>query len=141
MTNLRALRSRWTDQFKQLPNQSQFHERTRQLLCQGMFKSFKAYQEVPVDQICDYDNGSHRFDWYIPDLNVVIELHGEQHYKPTNRGNISYNKALQEFENGRMRDSAKKQAAIESGIKYVEIPYSLAHKLDLETLKQMVLND
>ena len=28
-----------------------------------------------------YDNGKHKYDFYIKELNAIIEVHGEQHYK------------------------------------------------------------
>ena len=132
-------RSSWTTQFQQLPNQSKFHEEMRRVLQEGGWKRFYAYQEVPVVEVCSsYHSKLHRYDWYIPDLYTVIELHGVQHYKFSNRGNISYNKALDAFKAGQRRDSLKKTAALEEGLTYVEIPYKHYGKLTPELLKEML---
>lgn len=77
-------------------------------------------------------------DWYIDSLNVVIELHGEQHYKATSFGNESYNQKLVNFNNIRYRDNKKKTALIESGYTYIEIPYKSKSKLTAEFIKELI---
>lgn len=135
------IRSRWTDQFSELPNQSKFHEKVRQILCNDWWRNYRAYQEVPVAEVCDYYDNRHRFDWYIPDLNLVIELHGQQHYHLTNRGNVGAAQAERDFKEGRARDHMKKLAAEEAGYKYVEISYKEYTKLDSQRLKELALNE
>lgn len=134
------IRSRWANQFKELSNSSKFHLRIRELLAaDSLFSSIRCYQEVPVTDLCpNYPNPSHRFDWYIEDLDLIIELHGEQHYKVTNRGNVGRAQAEREFRRGQGRDMAKKQAAEEAGYTYLEIPYKMLKKLNPETLRSLI---
>lgn len=54
--------------------------------------------------------GRKRYDFYIPMLNMIIEVHGEQHYKETSIGRS----LLEEQENDRI----KKESAIENGVEH-----------------------
>lgn len=132
----------WADQYKTLPNQSDFHEIVRYLFCQeAPFKGLRCYQEVAVqDLIPEYDNSLHRYDWYIEELKLIVELHGEQHYRPANFGNVGYDTLMRSFEKTKLYDSLKKNAAVEAGFRYVAIPYSLKSKLDGDLLRQLLLS-
>jgi hypothetical protein len=133
------IRSRWTNQYKQLPSQSNFHEKVRSILCSdGFLKSLACYQEVPVKDLCPDYTDNHYFDWYIEELNTVVELHGAQHYKVVNYGNIGYEDAQRQFQRIQSRDQQKKTAAIEAGYKYVEISYKEYQKLDAARLKELL---
>lgn len=134
------IRSRWTNQFKQLPNQSEFHEKTRRILCTNSFlKGLKCYQEVPVKDLCPGYAFNHYFDWYIEELYQVVELHGAQHYKVVNYGNISFEAAQKQFKDIQHRDALKKEAALNQGLKYTEIPYKDYSKLNEERLLALLL--
>lgn len=59
-------------------------------------------------------NKGKRYDFYLPDHNIIIETHGAQHYKETN--------IWGELENIQENDRAKKEKALENGIcEYIEI--------------------
>ena len=138
----KQIRSRWSSQFEELSNQSKFHEKVRHILCTDQFLSgLQCYQEVPVKDLCEGYSSTHWFDWYIDELDTVIELHGQQHYKVVNRGNVSYEQAQSDFANGQKRDSAKKAAAIRNGYKYVEISYKHYKKLDATSFKEMIFKE
>lgn len=95
------------------------------------FKGYKIYQEYPVSDICSsYKNHSHKFDWVILDLKIVIEVHGEQHYKEVDFGGEGQEKAADRLSSVRHRDRVKMDAAIEAGFTYIEIPYSDIKKVD-----------
>lgn len=134
-------RLRWANQWKELPNQSAFHEEVRQILTSDSFlKGLKCYQEVPVvDLIEDYPDYRHRFDWYIDELNTVIELHGEQHYKPVNFGGQGYEETVSLFKQNQRRDSLKKEAAENAGFNYIAISYVLRKKLNATLFKEIIL--
>lgn len=134
-------KNRWVDQYKQLPNQSNFHETVRDLFRKDTwFRNLRCYQEVPViDLIPGYSSNQHRFDWYIEELNIVLELHGEQHYKATNFGSMSYEEKTRAFAEGQMRDQLKKEAAVDAGFKYVAISYKEIAKLTGPYLKSLLL--
>ena len=56
-----------------------------------------------------YDNGDHKYDFYLPDYNVILETHGGQHYK----GWLGDEEdLLQQQEN----DEYKRQLAVENGM-------------------------
>lgn len=98
------------------------------------------YQEVPVVSLVpSYKWGHHRYDIYIATLDVIIELHGKQHYVATAFGKMSYEAKIKEFKDIQFRDSTKRQAALESGYSYKEIPWNL--KLDTQTITKIILED
>jgi very-short-patch-repair endonuclease len=133
------IRSRWADQLKELPNQSKFHNKVREILVMdNLLRGFKCYQEVPVRDLCTDYPSIHFFDWYIEELNMVIELHGAQHYKVVNRGGISYEAAQAEFKGIQSRDKQKKTAALAAGYDYLEISYKEYAKLNAAKLKKLL---
>lgn len=136
-------RHQWKNQFKQLPNQSNFHEKVRLLLQKHpILKRFNCYQEINVTEIIPtYEFYNHHYDWYIEDLGVVLELHGQQHYKVVNYGNLSYDEAQRNFYRMKDRDNSKKTAAENQGFKYVEIPYNEYNKLDQSVLDRYLFGE
>ena len=64
-----------------------------------------------------------KFDFYLPDFNCVVEVDGEQHYKPVRFGGMSIDKANQEFESAKIRDSIKNRYCKQHGINLVRISY------------------
>jgi hypothetical protein len=90
-----------------------------------VFGGYEIYQEYPVTKIHnDPSLSAFHFDWVIPKLKIVWEAHGLQHYKPVKFGGISDEDAEVAFHDNRHRDMIKKEAALEAGWIYVEIPYS-----------------
>ena len=93
-------------------------------------------------EICEgYPYKSHRFDWYLEDLGIVLELHGRQHYVFTNRGSIAHNKAMDQHIKAQIRDDEKKLAAIESGLEYKVISYKLYKKLSTQKLHTILFEE
>lgn len=133
-------RNSWADQYEQLPSQSAFHEKVREIFRTGWFKSLQCFQEVPVkDLIPNYYSGQHRYDWWIKELGTVVELHGQQHYSATSFGSASYEQKQTAFAQSQRRDSDKKEAAMEAGFKYIEVSYKDISKLNVEWLKELIL--
>lgn len=64
-----------------------------------------------------------RFDFYLPDHNVVIEYQGEQHYFPVNFRGKGYTGFKDDHEKLLIRDSIKKNYCLEKNITFIEIPY------------------
>lgn len=87
------------------------------------------------------------YDNEIKDLKLIIEVMGEQHYKPTQynkliakRNGTTAEKALNELQ---WRDEFKKQHALSLGYYYLDIPYTLEYndmyKVTIdETIKQIL---
>lgn len=63
------------------------------------------------------------FDFYLPNHNICIEYDGQQHFKPTNFGNCSREKAINEFNKIKERDAIKTQYCIDNDIVLIRIPY------------------
>jgi len=134
-----AIKSRWTNQFKTLTNQSKFHEKVRAILqADTLLRGFSCYQEIPVKDLCENYPDNHYFDWYIEELGTVVELHGAQHYKVVNRGNVSYEQAQQDFRGIQSRDKKKKAAALAAGLKYVEVSYKEYAKINATRFKELL---
>lgn len=135
-------RSSWKTQYEKIANSSKFHEAVRSIfISDSFFKSLSCYQEVAVqDLVPEYPTKRHHIDWYIDELGIVIELHGDQHFKFTNRGNIAYEKAVKVFNNSRYRDNAKKTALEAAGYSFIEIPYKALKNLDGRSLKEIILS-
>lgn len=88
----------------------------------SIFGKYQIYQEYPVCRIApDYPDTNHHFDWVIPDLFLVIEVHGRQHYVPTDFSGKQEDGGILEFHRLRARDTAKRMACIEAGWTYIEL--------------------
>jgi hypothetical protein len=59
------------------------------------------------------------FDFYIPDLNILIEFQGKQHYFP-----YKFFNGEEGFEKRKLNDSIKKEFCIKEGINLFEIKYN-----------------
>lgn len=130
----------WKDQYKKIVSASKFHNKVRDIFVSDpMLKNFKCYQEVPVSELIDgYPFPSQRFDWYIEELGVVIELHGAQHYSMVNYGNIGWDDAMEDFKGIQRRDRDKKAAVEMADLEYIEISYKLYNKLDAKLLRKLI---
>ena len=70
-------------------------------------------------QYKDLRNGKYRFDFYIPSLNVLIEVDGEQHLKFTSK----FYKKREDFLKAQERDRRKNSYCLAHGIPLYRIPY------------------
>ena len=105
-------------------NASSYHRKMGQLLEEMSFGGLGIYQEHIVRDICpDHPSPLDRFDFYIPSLNLVIEVHGEQHYKAATFGGISQQKADFNFAKGSLRDTDKALSAKKAGLIYIAFSY------------------
>lgn len=59
-------------------------------------------------------------DFYIPDLGIVIEVHGAQHYKY----NKHFFKTEEEFARAQRNDEIKKEWAELNEFVFIELPYN-----------------
>lgn len=55
-----------------------------------------------------YDNGKHKYDFYLPKYNTILETHGLQHYEQSNRG-----RSLEEEQEN---DRYKRELAVKNGV-------------------------
>ena len=94
---------------------SKLHLMARNLLME-LFPTVQILEEVPV-QITRFEKGF--FDFYINTLKLVIEVHGQQHYK----FNPLFHTSAQDFAQQRKRDARKKEWCEYNNITYVELPF------------------
>lgn len=67
------------------------------------------------------------FDFYLPDKNIIIEYHGEQHYKKTGY----FEKRAGGLEGRQFRDKIKKEFCLQKNINYIEISYKEFNNINL----------
>jgi hypothetical protein len=133
-------RSSWADQYHLYPYASKFHNTLRGFFTtDSFFTSLKCYQEVPVKAlVSDYPNNYDAVDWYVDELNTVIELHGKQHYEQVMFGYKPYDEAKKDFHRIQYRDNRKKTFLIEAGYNFVEISYKEAKLLTPQYIKEKI---
>lgn len=69
----------------------------------------------------DWNIGIHYFDFYIPEYNYIIEFHGRQHY-----GYVDFfHKNQEDYEYRISKDKIKKEEALQHGLNYISIKYTL----------------
>lgn len=106
-------------------NASSYHKKMIALLEKMNYDGFTIIQEANVKEICPtHLNPLDRFDFYLPDLSLVIEVHGEQHYNPVSFGGININNARQNFGRSTSRDVAKAFSAFNHGFIYIAFAYN-----------------
>lgn len=64
-----------------------------------------------------------RFDFYIPNQNVLIEYDGEQHYRPVTFGGMTKEKALEVHKKIKSRDHRKNVWALDKGYRLIRIRF------------------
>jgi len=73
------------------------------------------------------------FDFYLPELNIIIEYHGAQHYRP-----IEFFGGLVAFKSQQLRDKIKKDFAKASNIPMYIIPYTKLGDTLIKELKSII---
>jgi hypothetical protein len=105
-------------------NASALHKKTGEiLLLTSPFKGCTLRQEVPVSELFpSYSNNRDKYDWVIPELFVIIECQGIQHFKVQSFG-LSAEEAVMAFQAQQFRDKQKEEVAILNGWTFIAIPY------------------
>lgn len=117
-------RNKWKNKHFVKEDASKLHLALQSVLLDSpSFKNFRAYQEVPVSDLVSTKDVLY-IDWFIESLNVAIELHGIQHYKPTSFTNVGKVNTQFNFYAGKNRDYKKKYLLEENGFLFIEIPYN-----------------
>lgn len=81
-----------------------------------------------------------RYDFYLPEYELLIEYQGIQHFKPTTFGGISKDKAIANLEQQQSRDELKRAHAKSLGIKLIEPTYKLATYKKIEAYLDREIN-
>ena len=134
-------RTSWKNQFYNYDSASKLHQKVKHIFSTDpFFKQLQCYQEVPVrDLVSTYLNYLDAVDWYIDEYNIILELHGIQHYKMQSFGSTdSFFNQKKNFHNIQYRDNRKKTSLLEAGYNYIEIPYKDYDKINSDFLKQKI---
>lgn len=99
---------------------SERHLLTGKILKNSIFKKYRIYEEVAVSDLVPFKDNRKHIDWLIEDLRVVIEVNGEQHYKPCAIGGQNARNAFVK----QVKRDVEVQLALENGgYTFIEIPY------------------
>lgn len=81
------------------------------------------------------------FDFYIKDLNILVEADGEGHYYPCNFNKCSNEQAIKSFNTTQHNDKIKTKFCEDNNIKLIRIPYwEFKDNTYIEVLNQSILN-
>lgn len=94
---------------------SKQHIRARNLL-KEMFPNYIVYEEVRLKGTKIFNKDLYA-DFFIPTHDLLIEVHGEQHYKKT-----FFHKTNLEFIQARSRDQRKRDWCELNNFTYIELP-------------------
>jgi len=94
---------------------SNYHEKARELL-KETFPMIRIVEEMPIPGA---GNNGLFADFFIPGLKMVVEVHGEQHYKYIKH----FHGDINGFKASKKRDSLKKEWCKMNNIEYVELSY------------------
>lgn len=75
-----------------------------------------------------------QLDWYSPEINLAVELNGQQHYQYTKY----FHKTKREFEYLQQCDKIKETVCKARGITLLPVPYNskVTHKMIIDILKE-----
>jgi len=106
-------------------NASKLHISFGELLEAIGFGNYNVQQEVQVQSICpSHDSPKDAYDYFLPELSLIVELHGQQHYKPATFGGISKREATRNYGRRVMRDNAKAESAFRHNFLYIAFAYN-----------------
>lgn len=105
-------------------NASKLHKYIGELLVE-LFPNYEVRQEYAVNKVnSNFDSGREKFDWVVLGLNIVCEIHGEQHYTPVCFGGMLMSEAKRIFEQRVRVDKEKQDAAESAGWAYLVVKYT-----------------
>ena len=99
-----------------LINKSSFHISARKVI-RNIYPTLQVLEEVPVPI---KKSETYYFDFYLPMIKTVIEVHGEQHYQFSKFYHIN----MFGFAKAKKRDRDKIEWCNINNIKYIELPYN-----------------
>lgn len=102
---------------------SSYHSSARVIIKQ-VFPFDIILEEVSLPGTRTRAHDSLRADFYLPKRKIMIEIHGEQHYKQ----NSMFHADESEFKIGQLKDRNKRLWCEQNNINYVELPYNHTKK-------------
>ena len=76
-----------------------------------------------AEKVVRIDGHNFRFDYYLPDYNLMIEYDGEHHYMPISYGSMTYEEDEEVLEKRRLYDRIKDDYCEDHNINLLRIPY------------------
>ena len=115
---------------KYLENKSSLHTKTREII-KDLFPNLSVYEEVTLPGSKKIGRSSLLYaDFFIPELMLIIEAHGRQHYQYCS----FFHKDKMDFINAKKRDLDKIEWCEINNIKIVVLPFDRK-----EEWKQLIL--
>lgn len=124
-------------------NASKLHVRVLELLVE-LFPNLNIQQEMKVSEVNpSFGSNRERYDLCIPEMNIVIEIQGEQHYQKVCFGGITEEQAKKNLLKRQEVDYLKEKAARDNGWGYVIVKYTEKKitKEELLTKINVAIND
>jgi hypothetical protein len=113
------------------------HKHVGNLLTE-LFPNYQVRQEYPVNQVNpSFASGREKFDWVVLGLNIVVEVHGEHHFRPVYFGGVTGEEAKRNYRKRMEADWEKQEAAEKAGWAYLVVKYD-EKKITAEELSQRV---
>lgn len=109
--------------------------------CGCLLSYYNMYIDVLLDKLkiahesektVDINGTKYRFDFYLPDYNLMIEYDGEQHYMPVNFGENNTKLMKERLKARQKNDQIKNNYCKENNINLLRIPYW--EKQNIETI-------
>lgn len=102
---------------------------------EGRIREFLTKHRIKFIQEYRIEPYRYRYDFYLPKLNLLIEFHGQQHYKPVSifGGETGFKKTVK-------RDKAKREIARRSDYKMMTVSYRSSKSNNLERIIRARLN-
>jgi len=97
-------------------SRSKLHLKARKILY-DLFPTMQILEEVSINPRI---GKTQYLDFYINQIKLAIEVHGQQHYK----FNSLYHATAQDFLNQKKNDADKKNWCDINNISYIELPYN-----------------
>lgn len=83
----------------------------------------------------NFNDTYYKFDFYLPQYNLMIEYDGEQHFAPARYHGANEEKNLEDFKKVQERDKIKNQYCEENHINLLRIPYT-----EQENMEEIIEN-
>tara|TARA_Y100001973_G_scaffold104152_1_gene173219 strand:- start:2254 stop:2649 length:396 start_codon:yes stop_codon:yes gene_type:complete len=91
----------------------------------GVFTSgFFCIKEQQWTKLFPETKGTNAVDFYYPDLNLIIEVQGEQHYRPVGFGEKDQRVVVDSYKRQTIRDKMLKNLCLQHEILLLEVHYN-----------------
>lgn len=97
-------------------SRSKLHVEARKILYE-LFPTMRILEEVPIKP---RTINTQYLDFYISQIKIAVEVHGQQHYK----FNSMFHASAQDFLHQKRKDADKKDWCEINNITYIELPYN-----------------